>query len=93
MTALFRLGLMILVIEAIFFALIYIYLRSTRRESLEEEWDRRHPERAGPSEERREFVRRSTREYSRAIRKPLIFLVMVLPMVAIMTIIVFVNYR
>lgn len=93
MMALIRLALAIMVIEAVFYALLWFYLRSTRREALEKEFDRRHPDRAGPTAERREFLRRSMLGYGKRIRGPLIFLVMVLPVVAIMTIIIFVNYH
>ena len=49
--AIIRLALILFVIEAIFYALLTVYLRSTKAESLEKEWDRRHPERAGDTEE------------------------------------------
>ncbi|MDF3606076.1 hypothetical protein PE067_08025 [Paracoccus sp. DMF-8] len=93
MAALFRLGLVILLIEAIFFVLIWLYMHSTRRRSLEREWDRRHPDRRGHSAERREFVRRAMSGYGGRIRIPLFLLVIVVPFVTISTIIIFVNYR
>ncbi len=93
MIALLRLMGLVLVVELIFYALIYIYVRSLRRESLENEWDRRHPERAGPSEERDTFVRRSMVGYSRSLRARLVGLVLVLPLVVIVTIIFYVNYK
>ena len=40
MIAFLRLIGLVLVVELIFYALIYIYVRSLRRESLEKEWDR-----------------------------------------------------
>lgn len=93
MAAFFRLGLVILLIEAIFFVLIWLYMHSTRRESLEKEWDRRHPDRAGASAQRQEFVRRSMRGYGKRIRMPLFLLVIVVPLVTILTIIIIVNHR
>lgn len=93
MIGLLRLALFILAIEAIFYGLLWVYLRSTRRESLEREWDRRHPEKAGPSEERAAFVRRFMQGYGARLRRRLSWLVLVLPLVVIMTIIFFVNYR
>ncbi len=93
MAAFFRLGLFILLIEAVFFVLIWLYMRSTRRESLEKEWDRRHPDLAGPSAQRQEFVRRSMLGYGKRIRTPLFLLVIVVPLAAILTIIIFVNHR
>lgn len=91
--AMFRLGLVMLLIELIFYLLISIYLRSTKREQLEEEWDRRHPDRSGDSRERREFVRRSMRGFSKTLRARLVWLVFILPLIAVMTIIFYVNYH
>ena len=93
MIAFLRLIGMVLVVELVFYALIWIYIRSLRREELEKEWDRRHPERAGPSPERAEFVRRSMVGFSKTLRARLVGLVLVLPVVAIVVIIVIVNYN
>ena len=93
MIAFLRLIGLVLVVELIFYALIYIYVRSLRRESLENEWDRRHPDRAGPTGERDAFVRRSMLGYEKTLRARLVGLVLILPMVVIVTIIVFVNYN
>ena len=93
MIALFRLIGLVLVIELMFYALISIYVRSLRREALEKEWDRRHPGRAGPTAERDTFVRRSMRGFSKTLRARLVGLVLVLPLVVIVTIIVYVNYN
>ncbi|QFQ87360.1 hypothetical protein F8A10_07935 [Paracoccus kondratievae] len=93
MIAFLRLIGMVLIVELIFYLLIGIYIRSLRREELEEEWDRRHPERAGPSPERAEFVRRSMVGFSKTLQARLVGLVLVLPVVAIIVIIVIVNYN
>lgn len=91
--AFLRLIAMVLVIELIFYVLLGIYLRSTRREELENEWDDRHPDRAGDSPERREFVRRSMVGFRKTLRARLAALVLVLPVVAIVVIVVLVNYN
>lgn len=93
MIAFLRLIGLVLLIELIFYGLLTVYLRSTRREALEEEWDRRYPQRAGDTEERRTFVRRSMRGFSKTLRARLALLVLVLPVVAIVVIIVIVNYN
>ena len=93
MMAFLRLIGMVLVMELLFYALLTIYLRSTRREALEKEWDRRHPDRSGDSRERREFVRRSMVGFRKTLRARLAFLVLILPVVAIVVIIVLVNYN
>lgn len=92
MMALIRLVAIIIAIEALFYVLLSIYIRSLRREALEKEWDQRHPEKSGASPERREFVRRSMVGFEKTLRARLIGWVMVLPVVAIVTIIFFVNY-
>ena len=92
MMALIRLVALIIVIEALFYVLLSIYIRSLRREALEKEWDNRHTQKAGASPERREFVRRAMVAFSKTLRARLIAWVMVLPVVAIVTIIFFVNY-
>lgn len=93
MMALLRLIGLVLAIELIFYALLTVYIRSLRREELEKEWDRRHPEKAGPSPERRTFVRRSMVGFSKSLRSRLVALVLILPTVAIIAIIILVNYN
>ncbi len=93
MIAFLRLIGMVLIVELIFYALLSIYIRSLRREDLEKEWDRRHPERAGPSPERGEFVRRSMVGFNKTLQARLVALVLFLPVVAIIVIIVIVNYN
>lgn len=90
--AFLRLIAMVLVVELIFYGLLTVYLRSTRREALEHEWDIRHPDRAGDSPERREFLRRVMVGYRRTLRRRLVVPVLVLPVVAIVAIIILVNY-
>ena len=81
--AIIRLALILFVIEAIFYALLTVYLRSTKTESLEKEWDRRHPERAGDTEERSAFVRRSMVGFQKTLKARLVALVFVIPTIII----------
>lgn len=90
---LLRLVAMLLLIEAIFYLLISIYLRSTKREALENEWGRRHPDRAGDSPERREFVRRSMVGFQKTLKARLVGLVFILPTIAIGVIAWYVNVQ
>jgi len=92
MMALIRLIGLVLAVELLFYVLLSIYIRSTRREALEKEWDRRHPEITGNSPLRREFVRRSMIGFGRTLRARLVGLVLVLPLVAIVVIVILVNY-
>lgn len=91
--AIIRLAVLILAVEILFYVLISIYVRSTRREALEKTWDRRHPDHAGDNPWRREFVRRAMIGFSRTLRARLVGLVLILPFVAIMVIIWLVNHR
>lgn len=90
--AILRLAAILIAIEALFYVLISLYLRSLRREALEKAWDRRHPDRAGDGRERRTFVRRSMRGFEKTLRARLVALVLVLPFVAVMVIVYYVNY-
>ena len=93
MLVLLRMMVFLLLIEAIFYLLLSIYLRSTKKESLEEEWDRRHPDRAGDSRERREFVRRSMVGFQKTLKARLVGLVFILPTIAIGVIAWYVNVQ
>ena len=88
-----RLVAVVIALEALFYVMISLYLRSLRRERLEEIWDTRHPDRAGDSAERRAFVRRSMRGFEKTLRARLVALVFILPTLAIAVIVYFVNYH
>lgn len=88
-----RLVLLVLAIEALFYVLISIYVRSLRRERLEERWDAKHPDHAGDSPERREFVRRSMVGFERSLKARLPWLVFVLPTLAILATVYYVNFK
>lgn len=93
MIALIRLFLLVFLAEAVFYLLLRLYLRSTRREALEQEYDRRHPDAAGDSPPRRVFVRRAMRGFDRSLKTRLIGAVFVIPTIAIMVIIYLVNWQ
>lgn len=93
MLVLLRLMIFLFLIEAIFYLLLSIYLRSTKKESLEDEWDRRHPDRAGDSPERREFVRRSMVGFQKTLKARLVGLVFIVPTILIGVIAWYVNVQ
>ncbi|MFD1796382.1 hypothetical protein FQV27_00530 [Paracoccus aurantiacus] len=93
MMVLLRLVLFLFIVEVIFYLLLTIYLRSTKREALEDEWDRRHPDRAGDSAERSAFVRRSMVGFQKTLKARLVGLVFILPTIAIAVIAWFVNVQ
>ena len=90
--AIVRLAAVVFAIEALFYVLLWFYLRSLRREQLEDEWTRQHPGHAGDGEEREAFVERSMQNFQSSLKARLIGLVFVLPTAAIVAIIYFVNY-
>lgn len=93
MTKLLRLLFIVLVVELIFYLMLTVYIRSLQREKLEGIWDQRHPDRAGASEQRREFVRKSMYGYEKTLKSRLLALVFVLPNIAIAAIIYYVNWQ
>lgn len=92
MAALLRLIGVMIALEVLFYVLISVYLRSLRRESLEGDWDARHPEQAGDSPRRRAFVERAMVGFDKTLRARLVGLVFVLPTIAVAAIIYYVNY-
>lgn len=91
--ALARLIVLVLLLEAALYLLLWIYMRSLRRESLEGEWDERHPDLAGPGPDRAEFVRRAMKGFEKSLRARLLWLVFIIPTAAIMGIIYWVNWQ
>lgn len=93
MSALFRLVILVFLLEAMFYLLLRIYIRSLRREKLEDAWDARHPEMAGNNPMRAEFVRKSMVGFDRTLKSRLLWLVFIIPTLAIMGIVWWVNMR
>lgn len=93
MVALFRLMLLVVLLETAFYLLLWIYIRSLRREALEEEWAKRHPDQAGNHDARAEFVRKAMNGFEKTLRARLLWLVFIIPTAAIMGIIYWVNWQ
>lgn len=93
MGALIRLIVFVFLIEAMFYLLLRIYIRSLRREKLEQIWDERHPGLPGNTPARREFVRRSMVGFERTLKSRLLWLVFVVPTLVIIGIVIQVNWQ
>ncbi|AUH32480.1 hypothetical protein [Paracoccus tegillarcae] len=93
MIALFRLLLLVLLLEVAFYLLIRLYLRSLRREALENEWASRHPDQVGNNPARDEFVRRSMVGFDKSLKGRLLWLVFIIPTATIMGIVYWVNWQ
>ena len=93
MIALIRLILLIVLLEGLFYLLLTVYIRSLRRERLEGEWDARHPDQAGDTAAREEFVDRAMVRFKKSLQSRLVLLVFVVPTLVIMGIIYYVNWQ
>jgi hypothetical protein len=91
--ALFRLIVLVLLLEAMFYLLLRIYIRSLRREKLEEIWDTRHPGFAGDNPSRDEFVRKAMVGFDKTLKSRLLWLVFIIPTLAIIGIVYWVNWQ
>lgn len=87
-----RMIAIVIALEAFFYVLISVYMRSLQREKLENLWDQRHPEDAGDTDERREFVRRAMVGFEKTLRARLVALVFIIPTIAVAAVIYFVNW-
>lgn len=68
--------------------LLSVYARSTERERLEKRWDTSPPEGAP---DREAFIAEGMADYERSLRRKLIWLVYIVPMVVVAVIIYIVN--
>ena len=71
----------------VMYFLLSIYSRSTQREELEKEWDAEQ----GPGE-REEFIAAGMAAYEKGLRKKLIWLVYVIPTLAVIAAIYLLNF-
>ena len=72
------------------YLLLSIYSRSVRREALEKEWDADHAEGGDPAA-RDAYIEAGMREYERGLRRKLILLVYVIPIVVVLATLFLVN--
>lgn len=86
-----RLILFILLVEAVFFIILRIYLRSLRHEALEGRWDHLHPDRTGDNPDRRTFVHCQMQGHGRSLGMRLSWLVFIVPLLVVGAVIYWVN--
>lgn len=89
MAALLRLSVFGLVALTVFYWIMRVYLRSLRREQLENDWDRDHP---GIIAGRAEFVEQGMADYAKSLRRQLVWLVYIIPITVVGVLIYLVNY-
>lgn len=90
MIALLRLFVFGFVGLSIVYLVISLYSRSVRRERLEKDWDAKHPDGDDP-DERDAYIEAGMKAYHHGLRRRLILLVYVLPLVAMAIIMYYVN--
>lgn len=87
MIALLRLAVFGFIAMTIMYVLLSIYSRSTQREELEKAWDAAQ----GPGE-REEYIAQGMAAYEKGLRKKLIWLVYILPTLAVIAAVYFLNF-
>jgi hypothetical protein len=92
MIAFIRLAVLGFIGLSVMYLLVSVYSRSVRREWLEKHWDANPPEGEGDAE-RSAYIEKGMQEYEHGLRKKLIWLVYVIPMLIFMVILYFVNIQ
>lgn len=91
MFGLIRLAAIGIVLLTVVYISVSLYSRSVRRERLERKWAQNHPhDHTSPA--RAAFIKRGLRRYDGSIRRRLILLVYVIPILAIATTIYVMNF-
>lgn len=88
MIALLRLLLFGFIVLSVIYLLVRIYARSLRREALEKEFDQ-----GGQPGPRQDFIDRGMARYEVSLRRRLLWLVYIIPMVLMAVTIYLVNYH
>lgn len=88
--AVIRLWLFVLAAQVVFYVLLRMHIRSGQVERLENRWDARHPDQAGNTAARRAFIAKAMVGFNRARLAGLVF---VLPTLAVVVIVILVNWQ
>lgn len=92
MIAFFRLMVLGFIGLSLVYLLVSVYSRSVRRERLEKSWDADPPPDARPGD-REAFIENGMEEYRHGLRRRLILLVYIIPLVAMAVTIYIVNMQ
>ena len=87
---LIRLVVIMTVVLTVIYFCISLYSRSVRREKLEDAWAEDHPDGGDPAA-RRAYIEKGMAEYESGLRKKLILLVYVIPVIAVCVILYITN--
>lgn len=91
MFALIRMSVIGLVLLTVIYVVVSVYSRSVRREKLENRWDAEHPQ-GGDPEARDAYIEAGMVEYQNGLRRKLILLVYIIPIVLVMVMIYLTNW-
>lgn len=91
MTGLLRLIVVGFLVMTVFYWLISVYSRSLRREKLENRWDAETHEGAG-EDEREAYIEAGMRDYEHSLRRKLILLIYVIPVIVVAVLIYLTNF-
>jgi Ca2+/Na+ antiporter len=92
MIAFLRLAVFGFIGLSVLYLLLSIYSRSVRRETLEKTWDAENGP-GGDAAARDAYIEAGMRDYEKSLRKKLIWLVYVIPMIVIGVTVYLVNYQ
>jgi hypothetical protein len=85
-----RLILFGFVLLTIIYVAVSLYSRSVRREKLEKQWAEDHPD-TGESAERSAYIEEGMAAYHRGLRRKLILLIYIIPLIAFIAISLVIN--
>lgn len=86
-----RLLVMALIGLTVVYFLVSIYSRSVRREKLEKEWDTDPAREDAPEADRAAFIEAGMEAYRHGLKRRLLWLIYIIPMIVFVTIIYNVN--
>ncbi|MES2143672.1 MAG: hypothetical protein V4516_04790 [Pseudomonadota bacterium] len=86
-----RLLVMALIGLTVVYFLVSIYSRSVRREKLEKEWDTDPAREGAPEADRAAFIEAGMEAYRHGLKRRLLWLIYIIPMIVFVTIIYNVN--
>ena len=92
MIALIRLAVLGFIALSVLYLMVGTYSRSVRREKLEKHWDANPPEGQGDTE-RRAYIEAGMRAYEHGLRKRMIWLVFIIPMIIFAVIVYLVDFQ
>lgn len=92
MIAIVRLMVFAFIVLSVVYVIVRVYSRSVRREKLEKAWDADPPEGQGAAE-RAAFIEAGMAEYEHGLRRKLIWLVYVIPMIVFAVIVYLINWQ